>query len=213
MAKKKAAARKPARKSPRRGKVLAARKPPRGKATTRKPGAKTAARSASAGRPSEKQQFLDVFSREHACTMKVLRAFPAEQAEFKAHPRSQSARDLAFTFVMEQKLISLALQDLLKLGGGMPKPPEDFKAIVDQFDREYHELVALIERTPEGMLYNTKTAFPVGPRQMGEFTKIAFAWFMLFDQVHHRGQYSVLLRLAGGKVPSIYGPSADEPWT
>jgi len=23
---------------------------------------------------------------------------------------------------------------------------------------------------------------------------------------------SVYLRMAGGKVPSIYGPSADEPW-
>lgn len=32
------------------------------------------------------------------------------------------------------------------------------------------------------------------------------------DSVHHRGQFSVYLRLAGGKVPSIYGPSADEPW-
>ena len=27
-----------------------------------------------------------------------------------------------------------------------------------------------------------------------------------------RGQFSVYLRMAGGKVPSIYGPSADEPW-
>ena len=30
--------------------------------------------------------------------------------------------------------------------------------------------------------------------------------------VHHRGQFSVYLRMADGKVPSIYGPSADEPW-
>ena len=28
---------------------------------------------------------------------------------------------------------------------------------------------------------------------------------------HHRGQLSVYLRLAGGRVPSIYGPSADDP--
>jgi uncharacterized damage-inducible protein DinB len=34
---------------------------------------------------------------------------------------------------------------------------------------------------------------------------------MLFDQVHHRGQMSVYVRMAGGLVPSIYGPSADEP--
>jgi uncharacterized damage-inducible protein DinB len=36
---------------------------------------------------------------------------------------------------------------------------------------------------------------------------------MLMDSIHHRGQMSVYLRCAGGKVPSIYGPSADEPWS
>jgi uncharacterized damage-inducible protein DinB len=33
------------------------------------------------------------------------------------------------------------------------------------------------------------------------------------DAVHHRGQFSVYLRLAGAPVPSIHGPSTDEPWT
>ncbi len=28
---------------------------------------------------------------------------------------------------------------------------------------------------------------------------------------HHRGQLSSYLRAMGGKVPGIYGPSADEP--
>jgi len=37
-------------------------------------------------------------------------------------------------------------------------------------------------------------------------------WAVLMDQVHHRGQLSVYTRLAGGKVPSIYGPSGDETW-
>ena len=37
-------------------------------------------------------------------------------------------------------------------------------------------------------------------------------WMMMLDSVHHRGQFSVYIRLAGGLVPSIYGPSADEPW-
>ena len=32
---------------------------------------------------------------------------------------------------------------------------------------------------------------------------------LLFDALHHRGQLSVYLRPMGGKVPSIYGPSAD----
>jgi uncharacterized damage-inducible protein DinB len=35
----------------------------------------------------------------------------------------------------------------------------------------------------------------------------------LFDAVHHRGQLSSYLRPMGGKVPSIYGPSGDDPGT
>jgi uncharacterized damage-inducible protein DinB len=37
------------------------------------------------------------------------------------------------------------------------------------------------------------------------------AWSFLFDIVHHRGQISTYLRPMGAKVPSIYGPSGDEP--
>jgi hypothetical protein len=32
------------------------------------------------------------------------------------------------------------------------------------------------------------------------------------DQIHHRGQFSIYLRMVDAKVPSIYGPTADEPW-
>ena len=36
-------------------------------------------------------------------------------------------------------------------------------------------------------------------------------WMNLLDAIHHRGQLSVYLRPMGGKVPSIYGPSGDDP--
>ena len=36
-----------------------------------------------------------------------------------------------------------------------------------------------------------------------------FLWFILFDAIHHRGQLAAYLRPMGGKVPAIYGPSAD----
>jgi uncharacterized damage-inducible protein DinB len=47
---------------------------------------------------------------------------------------------------------------------------------------------------------------------MGDVPKMQALWMFLCDQIHHRGQFSVYLRMADGKVPSIYGPSADEPW-
>ena len=48
------------------------------------------------------------------------------------------------------------------------------------------------------------------PTEVEDFEFIR--WFLLHDQIHHRGQFSIDLRMADGKVPSIYGPTADEPW-
>ncbi len=38
-----------------------------------------------------------------------------------------------------------------------------------------------------------------------------FVWMFFFDAIHHRGQLSTYIRPMGGKVPSIYGPSGDDP--
>jgi uncharacterized damage-inducible protein DinB len=192
-----------AKKAKKAKKASKARKP------AKKP-ARTAAASAGAAF-SLKNQFLHSFQQEHATTMKVLRAFPAEQSEFRPHPRSVCARELAFNFVLEQAILASALTNTLDLSRGFPKAPSDFRGIVDQFDKDFHGLVELIKQTSEKD-FHTTVKFLTGPKQMGDVPKIMLAWFILSDQIHHRGQYSVYLRMAGGKVPSIYGPSADEPW-
>jgi len=44
-----------------------------------------------------------------------------------------------------------------------------------------------------------------------EEARSRLAWGFLFDGIHHRGQPSAYLRPMGGRVPAIYGPSADGP--
>lgn len=49
--------------------------------------------------------------------------------------------------------------------------------------------------------------------RMGEVPVMSILWTgLVMHGIHHRGQLSVYLRLMGVRVPSIYGPSADEPW-
>jgi uncharacterized damage-inducible protein DinB len=169
------------------------------------------AKSAQVSVVSPKAMFLTAFTREHATSAKVLRAMPPGQGEFRPHPRSQSVRQLAFTMVGEQRMISLALRDQLKLGGGWPKAPDDFGMILDQFESDYNALVEQIKTSPTKAFEGT-VDFPVGPGKVAPWPKMDFLYMMLSDQIHHRGQLSVYLRMAGGKVPAIYGPSADEPW-
>ena len=114
--------------------------------------------------PSLKEQFLDAFSKEHATTMKVLRAFPASKGDFRPHPVSNSARELAWTFATEQALIAAAMTDTMNLGAGFPKPEGDFSAIVKKFDSDFKGLVDLIKKTPDARFNEGTVKFFVGPK-------------------------------------------------
>jgi uncharacterized damage-inducible protein DinB len=165
----------------------------------------------SASIPSPRQEFLDTLKREHETTRRVIDAFPADQADFKPHPRSNSAKQLLWTFAIEEGLIVAALKNQLSLSGGFPKAPETWNEALEAWKRNHSMLVSTLESARDEDLAGTVKFF-TGPKTMGEYPKAEFLWFMLCDQIHHRGQLSVYVRMAGGKVPSIYGPSADEPW-
>jgi uncharacterized damage-inducible protein DinB len=158
-----------------------------------------------------KQQFTDVYKKEHATTVRVLNAFPKDQASFKPHERSNTALQLAWTFVIENKMAEEALAGPLRFDGEFPPPPT-FTEVVTAYQATAKDFLAALERTPDSRLRETIQFF-TGPKQMGDFPVSEVLWLMLMDSVHHRGQLSVYLRMAGGKVPSIYGPTADEPWT
>lgn len=158
------------------------------------------------------ETFRNFYEREHATTVRVLRAFPADQAGMKPSEKSNSATDLAWTFVLEERMLLNALRSERVMGGAFPKQPDTFAEIIDVFESQHAEVQALLRDADDAIMKGT-VPFPVAPQTMGEYTTSSFAWFMMLDQVHHRGQLSVYLRMAGAKVPSIYGPSADEPWT
>ena len=163
-----------------------------------------------------KQQFLDAYDREHATTMRVLRAYPKDKLEMRPSPKIKTARELAWVFVQEcglgAKLWNDEFAKGVPSGGAMPKAPEnwnDHLAAIEKAHKDYRNLVAA---TPDAKMSGT-THFFVGPKTMGEMTLLESAWFLLHDQIHHRGQFTVYLRMAGDvKLPSIYGPTADEQW-
>jgi uncharacterized damage-inducible protein DinB len=165
-----------------------------------------------AGQQTPKQQLLDSFKQEHEITMRVLRSYPAAQSELSPHPRSKSARELAWMFTLELGLLQAALRNQLSFPPRpLPPAPENWDAVVGAYEGAQRDFVGLLEATPDGDLFSTMT-FPSGPGKLSEIPKIQLMWFMLCDSIHHRGQLSVYLRMTGSRVPSIYGPSGDEPW-
>ena len=158
-----------------------------------------------------KSQFANLYAREHATTMKVLRAFPGDQGEYRPHEKSNTAKQLAWTFAIENELMLQALRGPLNLSAGFPKAPPTFTDAVEAYEKSAKEFMSTLDRTPEARLSETVQFF-AGPGKMADYPVGDFLMFMFLDSIHHRGQMSVYLRPAGGKVPSIYGPSGDEPW-
>lgn len=177
--------------------------------------AATPASSAAVGAmPSPRQQFLDAYEREHAITMRLLRAYPPEQSELRPHAKLKTARELAYIFVQECGLGIAGLNDAFGKGAtgpSSPPVPDKWEDVLPALEKAHVEFRRVFESYSDQQLLEPIKFF-VGPRTIGDYSRLQFAWFLLSDQIHHRGQLSVYLRMADGKVPSIYGPTADEPW-
>lgn len=155
-----------------------------------------------------KEALLKILRKETETTLKVLRAYPAEKNDFKPHERSSDVKKLASTFVFEMYLFEMYLfgepLDRTKFG---TYQPESVQVIADDFGKESVRVVSRLEQMKEVDL--TKTVKFAGHT----FIADEFALMMIHDQIHHRGQLAVYVRMAGGKVPAIYGPSADDSST
>ena len=160
---------------------------------------------------TEKEMFLHFWEAEFPVTRKVFAAYPADQLDFKPHPVSRAARDLMWTVVSEE----IGFVDGVVAGkidfSNLPKVPDTLEVILKDYDRIHQEMVSKVKKMSDAD-FNATIKFYVAPKTLGDIRKAQGLWMMLMDQVHHRGQMTVYLRMTGGKVPSIYGPSADEPW-
>jgi uncharacterized damage-inducible protein DinB len=163
---------------------------------------------------SAKQDLLEVYDREHATTMRVLHAYPEDKLDLRVHPRGKSAREIAWVFVLERYLGTKVWRDELAKGvpsGKPPAAPEKWSEQLAQLEEAHKKFRELIAAASDEELHED-VHFLSAPKTMGPISRKNWIWFLLHDQIHHRGQFSVYLRMSDAKVPSIYGPSADEPW-
>lgn len=152
-----------------------------------------------------KDDVLNFYKNEIATTIKVMRAVPEGQLDFTLHDRSNSVRNLFKTFIVET-IINLSIIKGEISEGSMNKVPA-FDTVADgvaAFETASHTFIAALEEAPEEDIAKTFSMWGM------EGTRATLLFGMMSDMIHHRGQLSAYLRPAGGKVPMIYGPSADE---
>ena len=155
-----------------------------------------------------KQDLIKLLRKEVSTTLRVLQAYPADKNDFKPHERSSDVKQLTRTFVFEMYLCEMhLLGETVDRSKFQTYQPDSVRTVAEDFERESSKVIARLEQMPEREL--AKTVNFAGR----EFVADEFVLMMIHDQIHHRGQLTVYVRMAGGKVPSVYGPSADDKTT
>jgi len=159
------------------------------------------------------EALLPEFDHEMASTRKTLERVP-NKPDFAPHPRSMPLGRLA-PHVAELAGFGLSVLETpgidFSVGNYTPLPFESAAQLVKVFDEGAAKVRQVLANMPdEAWQENWKLAF--GDKPIFEGNRLlAYREMFLNHLVHHRAQLGVYLRMNGAPVPSIYGPSADEP--
>ena len=155
---------------------------------------------------------LPEFDQEMATTRKVIERVPTDKGNFKPHPKSFSLGHLAQLVARMPGWITGAMTTtVLDLGSSQGYSLETTPALLGEFDRNVKEARAAMEAASDAD-YAVLWSLKHGDRVFFTLPRAAIVRQNINHLIHHRGQLSVYLRLVNVPLPSIYGPTADEPW-
>jgi uncharacterized damage-inducible protein DinB len=155
-----------------------------------------------------REMFVESFKAERPKFVRVFEAVPPAEAGYRPHPRSNSAGELV-------TLIASEWGDAAKLmeHGRVDYTPPAAADVRDSLAL-FQKNAGAVEKRLDGLsdaAWEKKAQFLMGGNVVWEAPLGEMLLGFLFDAIHHRGQLSTYLRPMGAKVPSIYGPSADDP--
>ncbi|HTS24810.1 MAG TPA: DinB family protein [Bryobacteraceae bacterium] len=145
---------------------------------------------------------LPQLQREYATTCKVLAAVPADTCNYKPSEKCMTGLELASHIALADAFFLRGV-----INGAFEWKQQEFKTP--------GEVLAFYQETVPGLM--AQIADLPGAKLAQDITfatwthpAITYLSLNMSHGIHHRGQLSAYLRPMGAKVPSIYGPSADE---
>ena len=155
-----------------------------------------------------REYFVQCFKSEVPKFVRVLKAVPEAGAGYRPHPRSMSAADLAWLLASELKDAC----DIIDRGevNFIQRPTPALSDSVKAYEKNAAAVKRRLAKVKDAA-WKKKARFLVNGKSAWEAPLGDMLWGFLFDGIHHRGQLSTYLRPMGAKVPSIYGPSGDDP--
>ena len=157
---------------------------------------------------NELESFVDTWNREAENTLKLLRGLPAAKYDFRPDPAGRSLGELAWHLAEGDAYISYGIdRGHFSVDAKPPniERPRTFEALAPGYERIHREAVARIRKLTQADLDRSLPFFG-GTRSIRSLLWDA----IVAHGIHHRGQLTLMCRLAGGGVPGLYGPNREE---
>lgn len=159
---------------------------------------------------TSREFFIERWKEEYPMFLSVLRALPGDRPDYRPHPRSRSAIALAWFLTLGLQACSQWFRNRSVNWEETP-PPSSLQDVIAAYEKAYADMASSLSAVDDGTWDNRKVQLVVREgEQTYELPLGEMLWAVMFDAIHHRGQLVLYIRLSGGKVPGIYGPSGDE---
>jgi uncharacterized damage-inducible protein DinB len=147
------------------------------------------------------------FEHETQTTLRVLEAVPLGHLDYRPDSKAKTGLGLVRHIALEDAWLLNCIAD-----GAFTPPPDDSDACgimspADAIARYKNNVPAALDRVRA--MSGEALASTLNLFDMMQAPGVNFLAMALKHSVHHRGQLSTYLRAMGGKVPGIYGPTAD----
>ncbi len=153
--------------------------------------------------------FLTMWEVETEKTLRMLRALPTDKYDFRPDPGGRSLGELAWHLAEGDANLSATVAtgrfDPSAKVPGLERP-RTVEALAPGFERIHRDAVARLEPLTDQQLHATIPFIGGVPTPVSE---LLWVW-LLMANIHHRGQLSLMCRLAGGVSPGVYGPNREE---
>jgi len=156
----------------------------------------------------ELDRFLAIWEYETQGTLKLLRALPNDKYDFRPDAEGRSLGELAWHLAEGDAYITQGIDTGVFFGSEKPAHidrPKTIDGIVSGFELVHSDALARMKKLTGADLDRTVNFFgtPMPIRDV--------MWgYVIRHGVHHRGQLSIICRLAGGQPPGLYGPNREE---
>jgi uncharacterized damage-inducible protein DinB len=165
--------------------------------------------------PTFVEFFSNIFEPEMKKTRTLLEAIPDHDPAFTPHEKSMRLDKLTGHVAHLPGWIAMTInQDQFAMDRNTPPAPPLTKGgkaeMLANFDKNVADSRAALAATNDAHLAKNWKFIYEGHTVLDLPRTVVLTDVCLNHLIHHRGQLTVYIRLLGGKVPGLYGPSADE---